>query len=44
MCEYLFRGKRVDNGEWVKGSLLTADDRCFIMPEFGVSSIEPRKA
>lgn len=28
----LYRGKRIDNGEWVEGSLLTLPDgRCFIV-------------
>jgi len=31
MCEFLFRGKRLDNGEWVHGDLAHHDDgRVFI--------------
>lgn len=31
MREILFRGKRVDNGEWVKGGLLYGGDRSWIV-------------
>lgn len=31
--EILFRGKRLDNGEWVKGAIICQDDRCFINPQ-----------
>lgn len=30
MREYLFRGKRVSNGEWVYGSLLVFDEETYI--------------
>ena len=30
MRDYLFRGKRKDNGEWVEGYLVIADERYFI--------------
>lgn len=41
MREYLFRGKRKDNGEWVEGSLVFVPDKKFmygayIMPELFV--------
>lgn len=32
MREILFRGKRIDNGEWVDGCLLVYGRRCFIIP------------
>lgn len=32
MREYLFRGKRVSNKEWVEGSLLTTAFNSFIIP------------
>lgn len=28
-----FRGKRIDNGEWVVGSLLSIEDTCFIIEQ-----------
>lgn len=28
----LFRGKRIDNGEWVWGNLLSCDERYFMLP------------
>ena len=31
MCEILFRGKRVDNGEWVKGFYVCIPDTHYIM-------------
>lgn len=32
MREILFRGKRVDNREWVEGSLINSSDGVFILP------------
>jgi uncharacterized phage protein (TIGR01671 family) len=32
MRDYKFRGKRVDNGEWVHGNSLNLGDRHFIIP------------
>lgn len=31
MREILFRGKRVDNGEWIDGFFAKSGDRCFII-------------
>ncbi len=31
--EILFRGKRVDNGDWIEGFYAECDERAFIMPE-----------
>ncbi len=31
--EILFRGKRVDNGEWIEGFYAECDERAFIMSE-----------
>lgn len=30
MRDIIFRGKRIDNGEWIEGSLVVAADRYFI--------------
>lgn len=30
MNRYLFRGKRLDNGEWVEGNLIQKNDRAFV--------------
>ena len=30
MREMLFHGKRIDNSEWIEGSLINDDGRCFI--------------
>ena len=32
--EILFRGKRIDNGEWVEGSLLTTNYNTYIIPMY----------
>lgn len=34
MREILFRGKRIDNGEWVEGSLLTTKYNTYIIPMY----------
>lgn len=33
MRKILFRGKRIDNGEWVYGSLIKTGDYCCILPD-----------
>ena len=33
MREIIFRGKRMDNGEWVYGSLFVGFKKCYICPE-----------
>lgn len=33
MREIIFRGKRLDNGEWVYGSLFVGFQKCYICPE-----------
>lgn len=33
MRNYLSRGKRIDNGEWAEGSLVTLPDMAFIKPK-----------
>lgn len=33
MREILFRGKRLDNGEWVEGSLIKTGGYCCILPD-----------
>ena len=33
MREIIFRGKRIDNGEWVYGSLFVGFNKCYICPE-----------
>lgn len=33
MRELLFRGRRIDNGEWIEGALLTGMGRTFIIGE-----------
>lgn len=32
--EIKFRGKRIDNGEWVYGNLIIEDDECYISTGF----------
>ena len=41
MREILFRGKRVDNGDWTYGYLFVCWDRCYIL--WGMSGDNPIK-
>lgn len=40
--EILFRGKRIDNGEWVKGNLFVFVSGYEIMPKVGMGLVESR--
>ena len=42
MRENLFKAKRIDNGEWIEGSLLVLDfdsGYCYIVPPYKIASI-----
>lgn len=39
MTKELYRGKRVDNGEWVKGDLIKSKDKCYIHPQANVFQV-----
>lgn len=39
--EYLFRGKRIDNGEWVQGALFDGESHCIIGQELKFSPYTP---
>ena len=41
MREFLFRGKRTDNGEWVEGILFNAKEDTFIIPHGNEYSYDP---
>ena len=40
MREVLFRGKRIDNGEWIEGNLVVCGERCFIYILIGNELVE----
>ena len=47
MREILFKAKRIDNGEWVEGSLLNLDSDsgyCYIVPTYETASTLPIKS
>ena len=39
MRKMLFRGKRKDNGKWVKGDLIKSKDKCYIHPQANVFQV-----
>lgn len=44
MREILFKAKRIDNGEWIEGSLINLDidsGYCYIVPPYKKASILP---
>ena len=44
MRENLFKAKRIDNGEWIEGSLIDLDidsGYCYIVPPYKKASILP---
>lgn len=47
MREIIFKAKRIDNGEWVEGSLLNLDSDsgyCYIVPAYEIASTLPIKS
>lgn len=43
MREIKFRGKRLDNGEWIEGDLLRMNDHWFIFPDPAPEGIDKYK-
>lgn len=41
MREILFRGKRIDNDEWVEGFMVICDDRYFILSKTKINCLNP---
>ena len=38
--EILFRGKRIDNGEWVEGDLVHRNGKIYVFPQDGLNSAD----
>lgn len=36
MREILFRGKRLDNGEWIEGFYVKCRSRCYVLPVYDI--------
>ena len=41
MREYLFRGKRISNGEWINGILFNAKEHWYIIPHGNEYDFDP---
>ncbi len=39
MRQHKYRGKRLDNGEWVEGNLITYEDKCYIQKDFVIGIV-----